>query len=297
MQNRALEVLDVPIINIRSRDELLSLIEKNLKRPSVCFYINAGYFYQRFIDDKFRQSFKTATHVHLNSFYIGWLFKLTRGQHFQKLNAEDFVYDLFALCEQKKKKIFLLGSTVNAQKTALANIKNRYLKLAIHGYHGYGTLANTISQINKFSPDIMLVGLGFGNQEKWVAENKNRLRDVKLIITIGNFIDILGGIKKLPPAFFKENNLEWLWRLVKEPKRLWKRYFLGGLLAALVFCYALITKSAVINRALALILLLISTHLWPILYLLVKLSSPGPFIFRQKRMGKGKKNFNMYKIR
>lgn len=235
---------NVPPVNIRTKDDLLLLVKKqNSKQTMVCFYINVGYFYQRIIDHQFRDSFKKAQYIHLNSFYIGWLLRMTTSHKFSKLNAEDFIYDVLEICEQKKKKVFLLGSTLDAQKTALASIKTRHKKLQIQGHHGYQLTLSTISQINNFNTDVLLVGLGFGNQEKWVVENLTNLKNTKLIITIGNFIDILGQRRSLPPPWFKHHNLEWLWRLAKEPKRLWKRYLLGSLLATFIFCYALLTKT------------------------------------------------------
>lgn len=224
---------------------MLSLIDQPSRNPLVCFYVNVGYFYQRLIDDQFRQAFQEATHIYLNSFYLGWLLKRTTGRQFEKLNAEDFVDDILLEVQQKKWKLFLLGSTSKGSKQAVKNLQIKYPTLQVWAHHGYPKNEHMlISQIKQLSPDIMLVGLGFDNQEKWVATNLPLIKNnVKLIITIGNFIDILGQKRSLPPLWFKHHRLEWLWRLAKEPRRLWKRYLLGGLLATVAFCYTLVAKN------------------------------------------------------
>ncbi|ANE53335.1 hypothetical protein SY85_05375 [Flavisolibacter tropicus] len=84
--------------------------------------------------------------------------------------------------------------------------------------------ADFIHAINLAKPDFIWVGLGAPKQEKWMFENFDRL-DQGLLFGIGAGFDYLAGNTKHAPSWMKNASLEWLYRLIQEPHRLWKRYF------------------------------------------------------------------------
>jgi len=81
--------------------------------------------------------------------------------------------------------------------------------------------------INDASPDIVWVGLSTPKQERWIFENRAKL-SAGLAVSVGAAFDFISGSKPTAPRVFQENGLEWLYRLTKEPRRLWRRYLLGG---------------------------------------------------------------------
>jgi N-acetylglucosaminyldiphosphoundecaprenol N-acetyl-beta-D-mannosaminyltransferase len=80
-----------------------------------------------------------------------------------------------------------------------------------------------IERINKARPDVLWVGLGCPKQERWIHEHRERLA-VPAIVAVGQAFDLLSGRKKPAPAWMSEHGLEWVFRLVQEPRRLWRRY-------------------------------------------------------------------------
>ncbi len=131
-------------------------------------------------------------------------------------------------CEKENKRVFLLGSTKSTLQHALQNIKHKYPSIAIEGFYGYsGSNRKVIKRIRKFQPDLLLVSLGIQNQEKWVYKNLNALQSVKSIICCGIYADIWGGKSSFFPKILQKLCLRWLFRLLKEPKRLAKRYIIG----------------------------------------------------------------------
>lgn len=237
-------------IDVKNKEHFLEILKRDLqtrrkKTPSVFFYINAGSLCHIFFDKKFYQDYKVANHSYLNSSYIGTVIKLLYGKEVDKLNAEDFIFDVLELCEHLQKRVFIIGATGNAVNASLATLEKRYPKLYIRGFHGYFTKNEVaLGEINEFKPDILFVGLGLQVQEKWIYKNIQNLSNVNIIITIGNFIDILGKERKLPPSFFKQYQVEWLYRLGKEPTRLWRRYLLGGIILSIILCYGILLKLA-----------------------------------------------------
>jgi N-acetylglucosaminyldiphosphoundecaprenol N-acetyl-beta-D-mannosaminyltransferase len=81
-----------------------------------------------------------------------------------------------------------------------------------------------IARINAVKPDIVWIGLSTPKQERWMAAHLGRI-NAPVMIGVGAAFDFLAGTKKQAPKWMQESGLEWLFRLVTEPKRLWKRYF------------------------------------------------------------------------
>ena len=88
-----------------------------------------------------------------------------------------------------------------------------------HGYFNSDEEDTIIDSINESGADILLVGLGAPKQEKWIHKNAHRL-NCKVAMGIGGSIDVLAGTATLAPEFMRRAGLEWLFRLVKEPRRL-----------------------------------------------------------------------------
>ena len=84
-----------------------------------------------------------------------------------------------------------------------------------------------IAMINKANPDVLWVGLGCPKQEIWMYQHRDRL-EVPVIVGVGAAFDFHSGTKKQAPRWMREHGLEWFFRLVTEPRRLWKRYIVDG---------------------------------------------------------------------
>ena len=87
--------------------------------------------------------------------------------------------------------------------------------------------AHIVEMIHQAQPDVLWVGLSTPKQEKWMRDHRDRLR-VPVLVGVGAAFDILSARKKQAPAWMREHGLEWLYRLIQEPRRLWKRYLVYG---------------------------------------------------------------------
>ncbi|MGH2756269.1 MAG: WecB/TagA/CpsF family glycosyltransferase [Actinomycetota bacterium] len=84
-----------------------------------------------------------------------------------------------------------------------------------------------IARINRTRPDVVWVGLSTPKQERWMHDHSDRL-DAPVAIGVGAAFDMLAGLKKMAPPWMQEHGFEWLYRLGQEPRRLWRRYLVGG---------------------------------------------------------------------
>ena len=100
-----------------------------------------------------------------------------------------------------------------------------------------------INAVNNFKPDVLFIGMTAPKQEKWAFKNKNQL-DAKIICSIGAVFDFYAGTVVRPHPFWINLRLEWFIRLLKEPKRMWKRYLYYGP----VFIISILTKKIKMNK-------------------------------------------------
>ncbi|HAX97546.1 MAG TPA: glycosyltransferase [Candidatus Atribacteria bacterium] len=86
-----------------------------------------------------------------------------------------------------------------------------------------------VREIDQAKPDVLWVGLGCPKQELWMAEHKDRLH-VPVMVGVGQAFELLAGVKSRAPAWMQNSGLEWLYRLMQEPRRLWRRYLVSNTL-------------------------------------------------------------------
>lgn len=133
-------------------------------------------------------------------------------------------------------KHYFFGSSLDTLEKMNNIIKNRFSSAIISGsfsppYREFTSEENElfIKQMNESGADIFWVGLGAPKQELWMYENYKKL-DRGIMIGIGAGFDYLAGNTKHAPVWMKNMSLEWLYRLIQEPERLWKRYLVTNTL-------------------------------------------------------------------
>lgn len=144
----------------------------------------------------------------------------------KRINASDFLLILFLEIARQNWKVFLWGDTQTTLNKIKNNIKDVFFCGLRNGYDFEENIDQIIYEINKNSPEILIVGLGPGLQEEIISTYKNKL-SVNIIIAVGQGIKLLAGSKKRGPKIIRVIGFEWLVRLLTEPKRLWRRYLIG----------------------------------------------------------------------
>lgn len=170
---------------------------------------------------------------------IRLLFKLLwPGDNLYKVSGSDF---LPAFCAHHTKNddvsLFLLGAGAGVAEKAAANINTRVgRKIVIDTYSpSYGFENNIeecdfiINKINESRATVLAVGVGAPKQEKWIFAHRERLKTVRMFMAVGATIDFQAGVKNRSPKWLSDAGLEWFYRLVSEPGRLYKRYLINDI--------------------------------------------------------------------
>jgi len=141
--------------------------------------------------------------------------------HGGRVPGIDFAEALFQKMAHSGGAVFLLGSKPGIAEEAGKKLEDKYRGLRIAGAtDGYFTDDEpVIEKINASRPDLLLVCLGSPKQELWMAKNIERL-DVKLCAGLGGSLDVFAGKVKRAPVLFRKMGVEWLYRLIKEPRRI-----------------------------------------------------------------------------
>ena len=143
----------------------------------------------------------------------------------ERITGCDTAIKLLELANQKKKTIYLFGAKEEVVERLVEVIKKNYSKIKILGFsNGYVEDKDKVfSEIVKLEPDICLVALGIPMQEKLIMKYISKVKK-GIYMGVGGTFDVLSGYKKRAPKIFIKLNLEWLYRIVTEPKRL-KRFY------------------------------------------------------------------------
>lgn len=137
----------------------------------------------------------------------------------ERVTGIDVAADIMRELSKTSGSVFLLGAKAGVAEKAAANIVKSFPGIVICGTNdGYTLTDELIGRINEAKPDFLLVCLGAGRQELWMAQNAGKL-DVGLMAGLGGTLDVLSGETKRAPLSWQKHNLEWLYRCFEEPKR------------------------------------------------------------------------------
>ncbi len=157
---------------------------------------------------------------------LNWAISFMGGRGHRRVYGPDFL-DYFTRNGSKAITHYFLGASeecVGALKDNLWKIEPGFKVVgARNGYFGHAEESQIVEDINRCRPDIVWVGLGTPKQQEWISRNKPLLR-CKALLAVGFAFDVNAGTKKDAPKWLGPFGLTWLYRLVCEPRRLWKRY-------------------------------------------------------------------------
>ncbi|MFK7861273.1 MAG: WecB/TagA/CpsF family glycosyltransferase [Granulosicoccus sp.] len=204
-------------------------IEQN-QRQSVLYH-NLHSLYSYFTIPELRKHYENTT-VIADGMPIIWLLQLCRisvnREH--RLTYVDFIMPLMRQATEANWNVFHVGQHSSVQKVALDRIRTQHPGVSIKGHDGYFDLTDhseetlaVIDEINKADTNLLLIGFGSPKQEAWLAAHRH-LINAQIVFTCGACMEYVAGHVKTPPRWMGRLGLEWIFRLLENPRRFAFRY-------------------------------------------------------------------------
>lgn len=173
-------------------------------------------------DKAFRELLSAADLVTGDGAGVVWASKKTVKPLPERVTGVDLVNNLLPIAAREGYGIFLFGAGPGVAEEAAKKMREKYPTLEIvgveNGYFQPQDEQTIVEKIRTAQPQILLVALGFPRQEKWIQKNLHNL-GVPVAIGVGGTLDVFSGQVLRAPVWMQKSNLEWLYRLLKEPQR------------------------------------------------------------------------------
>ena len=138
-----------------------------------------------------------------------------------RIAGVDFFGDICKLCNVNNLKVFLYGGKEGIARKVKKTLNKKYPKIKVVGaLNGYLDDQEVLEQIKKAEPNVLFIALGTPLQENFIVNNKKELSKLKIIMPVGGTFDVISGSVKRAPDKIIKLNLEWVYRMIIEPRRI-----------------------------------------------------------------------------
>ena len=229
-------LLGVRIDNV-TKNEAISIIDAMIDEGD-CHQVataNVDFLSKAMDDPELRDILNSCELILADGMPLVWASRLLGTSLKERVTGADLLPQLFELSQRKKRRIFLLGATEERSQSTLCRIQRDFPGAEICGRKSppVGPLdsmdnEDILKRIDEAKPDILLVAFGNPKQEKWIARHRDRL-NVPVCIGVGASFDFFSGLQSRAPHWVQKIGMEWSYRLLCEPRRLWSRYLNNAL--------------------------------------------------------------------
>ena len=231
--NRAL-IFGVPV-DMVSFDDILGKVDRAIgdNEQIKIMYANIHTMNLAYSLPGFRDNLEKADLVYCDGAGVRWGARLLNYRLGPRMTGADWIWDLCTWMEKKEYSLFFLGGEEGVPEMATCKLKDRFDRLKVAGcHHGFfskkGKENNeVIDLINKSSARVLLVGFGSPLQEEWIDKYASQLK-IPVIWAMGAAMDYVVGKVPRAPQWMLNHSLEWFYRFLVEPGRLWERYLIGN---------------------------------------------------------------------
>lgn len=235
-------VAEVAFSNVTMQETvalILLIVQKGNSAQHICTG-NLDHLFQLQSDAEFRRAYESAALVLPDGMPIVWMSHLSRQKEQKPLRervaGSDLFWELVQASEVYGLRLFFLGGAPGSAEKARAVAQERFPGCHICGVYcppqeTFNTAqeqAHIESLVREAAPDVLLVGLGAPKQEKWIHANKARL-GVPVSVGVGGTFEMAAGVVRRAPRWMQSSGTEWMYRLVQDPSRLWRRYLCNDL--------------------------------------------------------------------
>ena len=232
MSNR-IHILNTVIDNL-SMDETLEIIDKRIVSQQSLHHVvvNAGKIVAMQSDVELMQAVNEADLINADGQAVVWASKFLEKPLKERVAGIDLMTNLVELAHTRGYKIFFLGAKEKVVKKVVQTYRLQYSNNIIAGYrNGYFSTEDEkkiAQQIRDSGAQILFVAISSPTKENFLYNYRKTLAKVSFVMGVGGSFDVVSGLVKRAPLWMQNTGLEWLYRLIQEPKRMWKRYLVGN---------------------------------------------------------------------
>ncbi len=212
-------------------DDVLRRIAQAIEHQKFCQVVTAGpeFLMMAKTNQLFRDVLRRAELSLPDGFGVVLAGHFLRRGRLRRVTGMDLLRRLFPRAGREGWRIFLYGAMPGVAERVAARIAKEYRGLSVvgveSGFRRWFRLPDRLVcwRIRRSKAEILLVALGAPRQELWIDRHRHALGHVQVAIGVGGAFDYLGGVVPEPPRLVRTLGLEWLWRLVRQPRRRWRR--------------------------------------------------------------------------
>jgi N-acetylglucosaminyldiphosphoundecaprenol N-acetyl-beta-D-mannosaminyltransferase len=228
-----IQILNTKIHNL-SAQETLEKIERAIRDKKQIHHVvvNAGKIVAMQTDLELQNSVNRSDLINADGQAVVWASKFLGKPLKERVAGIDLMENLVKVSHIKKYKIFFLGAKEEVVKSVVKKYSKEFSPDLIAGYrNGYfdeKEESEIAAHISKSGANILFVAISSPTKENFLYRNKKTLHNVNFIMGVGGSFDVVSGRVKRAPVWMQNAGLEWYYRFLQEPKRMWKRYLVGN---------------------------------------------------------------------
>ena len=213
--------------------EFVSVIKDNLvqKNRLVQFGVNSATVNETHDNEDFRRVINSADLLNIDGMSVVWALRYLGYKVPERVATPDLAESVMAMAAENNFSVFLFGATESVISLCVENLRKTYPAMRIAGWRsGYYDVKeenSIINQINQSGADILLIGISSPKKEFLYDKYREEL-NVYYVLGVGGYFDILSGRTRRAPKWMQNMGFEWIFRLLQEPRRMWRRYLIGN---------------------------------------------------------------------
>ncbi|MEI6084587.1 MAG: WecB/TagA/CpsF family glycosyltransferase [Verrucomicrobiota bacterium] len=218
----------IPIDNL-TMGETLDRIEEMIRsgQPHQHVVVNVDKIMKLQHDPALREAVLGCDLINVDGQPVVWASRILHSPLKERVAGVDLFSALVERCAQGGYRPYLLGATPAVVEKTAGILKDRHPNLKLAGWrNGYWRPeeeAQVVAQIKEAKPDVLFVAMGSPKKELFLRKWKTELR-VPFVMGVGGTFDVVAGVVKRAPQWMQRCGLEWFYRLLQEPGRMWRRY-------------------------------------------------------------------------
>lgn len=214
--------------------ETLDLITQNIKDKKQIHHcvINAGKVVAMQHNAELFESVASADLINADGMGIVYASRFLGKTLKERVTGIDLMIHLLSICGREGYTAYFLGAKKEIVEAVVNTVRQKYGEQVVAGYRdGYFSPeeeATIAQEINESKANILFVAITSPKKENFLHRHKDALKDVNFIMGVGGSFDVIAGKVKRAPVWMQNIGLEWFYRFIQEPRRMWKRYMLGN---------------------------------------------------------------------